>query len=190
MDYSGLAAFLLSWLYVTVCLATRLLSNKSDIGEAAFGWRPTLVAYLQQQVGRRMDVWANCFLCLYTVPQWRSTIRKPYIAVPAFIGRNAICIASSVRLHSFRHLQSHWGAQWFGRYWWCQGILATRGATSLSIWLEKAWKNSIIPYSAAGDRSCTGSSASNKISLLRSTPMGSSGDCRYFWSYNSFPIHP
>lgn len=56
MDYSGLAAFLLSWLYVTVCLATRLLSNKSDIGEAAFGWRPTLVAYLQQQVGRRMDV--------------------------------------------------------------------------------------------------------------------------------------
>lgn len=56
MDYSGLAAFLLLWLYVTVCLATRLLSNKSDIGEAAFGRRPTLVAYLQQQVGRRMDV--------------------------------------------------------------------------------------------------------------------------------------
>lgn len=45
MDYSGLTAFHLSWLYMTVRLAAKLLSNKSDIGEAVFGRRPTLVAY-------------------------------------------------------------------------------------------------------------------------------------------------
>lgn len=32
MDYSSLTAFHLSWLYMTVRLAARLLSNKSDIG--------------------------------------------------------------------------------------------------------------------------------------------------------------
>lgn len=42
MDYSGLTAFHLSWLYMTVRLAAKLLSNKSDIGEAVFGRRPTL----------------------------------------------------------------------------------------------------------------------------------------------------